>query len=365
MTTRVWAGRSLELLKPRRWSEKRPKFSMFLQKLSKKFINAFVTLLIIVIGIVIVILSFGVRVPLIHLPFGTNQTAQAAVVKPKVVIAPQQAVTTCSDSQADTLYTMCPTFSADYTNQQSGSINSNDFNVYTGAPVSNHEDEYYTDNAANIRVQDGALILEGQNQEDQGYDFTSAHVDTHGKEDFLYGKIVIRAQLPSGIGTWPAIWLLPSQPKYASLSPASDPDRYLNDGEIDVAEAVGTQPNIVYGVAHSLAYPENGTNRSYYSTIDLPTEYTAYQDYEVDWTPTSLTFSVNGQPYFTYKKVPGAGYQSWPFNQPFYLVMNLALGGTWAGSDTKQFPGNGIDKSALPASMKIQSVNYYSYTGPQ
>jgi len=169
--------------------------------------------------------------------------------------------------------------------------------------------------------------------------------------------------LPDGIGTWPAIWMMPSQPKYASLSPASDTNRYLNDGEMDIAESAGVQPHMVYGVAHSIAYPEGGPDNSYYSTVTVPDNNTVFHDYELDWTPTSLTFSVDGKPFYTYTKQAGADWHSWPFNQPFYLIVDLALGGTWAGNDRAQFPTDGVDKAALPASMQVQSINYYSYVG--
>ena len=167
--------------------------------------------------------------------------------------------------------------------------------------------------------------------------------------------------MPNGIGTWPSIWLLPSDPQYAKLSPSSDTTRYLNDGEIDIAEAVGIQPNTVYGVAHNVAYPENGVKGTYFNTTNVATEYSGYNSYELDWTPTSLTFSVNGQAYYTYTKKAGANWKSWPYNQPFYLVVNLALGGSWAGNN-KNYP-QGIDSSSLPASLNVQSIDYYPYTG--
>ena len=95
----------------------------------------------------------------------------------------------------------------------------------------------------------------------------------------------------------------------------------------------------------------------------VPGNYTSYNVYSLLWTPTSLTFEVNNKPFYTYTKNPGANYTTWPFDQPFYLIMNLALGGSWGGMDTAAFPGNGIDNSALPASLDIQSVYYYPYVG--
>jgi beta-glucanase (GH16 family) len=333
----------------------------FLRSLYKRSVSAFITFLVIVVGGLFLLSAFGVRLPL----FGDASSASGEPIEPRLVAAPTKK-TACESvyNQADSLFSTCPSFISDYSSQRKGTINSKHYNVFMGIPVANHEAQYYNDSADNLRVENGNLILEARNQPMNGYNFTSARIDTHGKEDFLYGKLVIRAKIPAGIGTWPAIWLLPSQPKYAGMTPNAS-NTHLNDGEIDIMEAIGTEPNMVYGIAHSLAYPEDGVNREYFDTIKIPDNNTAFHDYEVDWTPTSLTFKVDGQKYFTYSKKPNADWRSWPYDQPFYLVMNLALGGSWGGTATDKFPGNGVDKNALPASLKVQSVAYYSYIGPQ
>lgn len=345
------------------WTEVHSAFLANLKRRYKRCISAFVTLLVATASIALIAYACGLPVPFLRPLLTAAVPAQTAPTKPKLVRAVAAPKCTALQTQSDTLFTSCPSFSVDYSNMQKGSINKHDFNVYTGVPIANHEAEYYTGSSANLRVANGSLVLEALNQSKDGYHFTSSHIDTHGKEDFLYGKMIVRAKLPSGIGTWPAIWLLPSQPKYASQSPATDTSRYLNDGEIDIVEAVGTQPNVVYSVAHSLAYPEDGVNRAYFNTTEVPDDYTIYHNYELDWTPTSLTFSVDGQMYFTYIKKAGADWHSWPYDQPFYLVVNLAIGGSWGGTDTKDFPGDGVDTSALPATLNVQSINYYSYIG--
>jgi beta-glucanase (GH16 family) len=284
----------------------------------------------------------------------SNPSAQAA-------LAP-----TCTEPQSSIdgePFAACPSFSLNFETQPKGAINTKDFNIYTGEPVANQEVELYTNSPKNLQVENGNLELKAQNDPEQGFNYTSARIDTQGKEDFLYGRIVVRATLPDGIGAWPAIWMLSSNNKYESLSPPSDSSRYLNDGEIDIAESVGTQPNVVYGIAHSLAYPTNGPNRNYYATTTVPGNDSTPHDYAVDWTPTNLTFTVDGKAYFSINKQPGANYQSWPYDQPFYLILNLALGGTWGGTDRAQFPTDGVDPSSLPATMKVQSINYYPYTG--
>lgn len=78
-----------------------------------------------------------------------------------------------------------------------------------------------------------------------------------------------------------------------------------------------------------------------------------------------MTFEVNDKPYFTYTRQSGATYTTWPFDQPFYLIANLAMGGSWGGLDTADYPGTGINSSALPASLDIHSIYYYPYVGPK
>jgi beta-glucanase (GH16 family) len=362
------AGRSAAVLrKTHRKDASRFSFRALIRGVYHKLISLVLSVLAGLIFAVIVFLTFGIRTPLSWLPFNNTTTpVKQTTTNPKIVAAPTNPASSCPASQASNapLFATCPSFIVDYSGQNKGSVNKRYFNVYTGKPPANNEAELYTGSAQNLRVENGNLLLVAQNDPKQGYTYTSARVDTMGKEDFLYGKLIVRAKLPTSIGTWPAIWLLPSNPRYAGLSPASDNTRYLNDGEIDIAESVGVEPHIVYGVAHSLAYPEDGPNRNYYSTISLPDNDAVYHDYEVAWTPTSLTFSIDSHSYYTYTKAPDADYRSWPYDQPFYLVMNLALGGTWAGRDTAHFPGDGIDRSALPAAIKVQSVRYYSYLGP-
>jgi beta-glucanase (GH16 family) len=261
------------------------------------------------------------------------------------------------------LFASCPSFTQDYSSQKSGTVSSSIYNITTGEPEANQEAQLYTANAKNLRIQDGKLVLQAHNDPQQGFNYTSARIDTKGKKDFLYGKLVVRATLPTGVGTWPAIWMLPSQSKYAAQGSATDNNRYLNDGEIDIAESVGTEPHSVYGIAHSLAYPENGSNRGYYNVVKVPGNDTAFHDYELDWTPTNLTFSVDGKAFFSISKQAGADYHSWPYDQPFYLVLNLAIGGSWGGTDRVHFPTDGVNKQALPAALNVQSINYYPYIG--
>lgn len=284
---------------------------------------------------------------------------------PKKIKKTVPTTTVISPSQSNTLFSTYPSWSQNFTTDKSGKLSPKSWNVYVGAPPnSNNEAEYYTDNALNLHISGGALTLEATHQaEPQNYDYASALVNTQNKQSFLYGRIDITAKLPVGVGTWPAAWLLPSNNKYEDLSPASDSSRYLNGGEIDLIEEVGFDPDVDYGIVHSLSDLANPGGVGDYATVDVTDSSTTYNVYSLLWTPTSITFEVNNTPFYTYTREAGANYKTWPFDQPFYLILNLAIGGTWGGEDTSQFP-TGIDNAALPASMSISSIYYYPYVGP-
>ena len=270
-------------------------------------------------------------------------------------------------TQNNPLFATNASWVQDFTGKASGSVDPASWNVLVGpAENSNREQQYYTNDYANIRVEDGALRLIATKQaEPSGYQYGSARIETQGKQSFLYGRMDIVAKLPRGVGTWPAIWLLPANDVYQQKSPASNTLRYRNGGELDIMEAVGFQPNKIYGVAHNaLDFTSRNDGTGSFSTVNVPTSTTGFNKYTLLWTPTSLTFAVNDAPYFTFTRKAGADYTSWPFDQPFYLIVNLAMGGSWGGMDTAHFPGNGIDNSALPASLDIRSIYYYPYIGP-
>lgn len=269
-------------------------------------------------------------------------------------------------TQDNPLFASRPSWIQSFENQTSGLPDPTYWNVLVGpAENSNKEQQYYTDNFANLRIENGALrLIATQGPQPQGYKYGSARLETQGKQSFLYGRIDITAKLPKGVGTWPAVWLLPANDVYAKKSPAGDAFRYRNGGEIDIIEAVGHEPGVMYGITHTLAdatRKSDGTGS--YDTLKVPTASTDFNKYTLLWTPTTITFAVNDKAYYTYERQKGADYKSWPFDQPFYMIANLAMGGTWGGMDTAHFPGNGIDNKALPASLDIRSIYYYPYVG--
>jgi beta-glucanase (GH16 family) len=224
-----------------------------------------------------------------------------------------------------------------------------------GGGWGNGELQTYTSNTNNVGVANGMLTLQAlygsqtttttrgkkiRTTTTSGY--TSGKIKTLGKFNWQYGRVDVRAQLPTGVGSWPAIWMLPSGAKYGS--------QYLANGEIDIMEEVGADQNEIVGSAHSLAYnPSLGTTRNgvYY----VPTANTAFHTYSLEWNPEYLSYQVDGIEFYRVAN-DHTGYQSWPYDQPFYLILNLAVGGSWGGY-------KGVDTASMPWRFNIDYVRVY------
>jgi licheninase len=209
----------------------------------------------------------------------------------------------------------------------------------------NQELQYYTERTENARVEDGHLVIEARREDYQGNDYTSARMNSAAS--WTYGRFEIRAKLPSGRGTWPAIWMLASQEQYG--------DQYWPDnGEIDIMEHVGFDPDVVHATVHTEAYNHmQGTQRG--NSIRVDSARTAFNVYAVEWTPTMIRAFVNGQQYFLFERAPGATYRRWPFDQDFHLLLNIAVGGSWGGAE-------GGDSTIWPQQMVIDYVRVYERT---
>ncbi len=207
----------------------------------------------------------------------------------------------------------------------------------------NYELQYYTRRfPENVKVSNGLLTITASKENYKESNYTSARMVTRGKKDILYGRIEVCAQLPKGRGTWPAIWMLSSKL----------PRVYPDDGEIDIMEHVGYEEGIITGAAH---VKRNTTGTEIISNTGT----TAAQDatekfhvYGLIWTPTRLEWQVDGKTFYFYDKADRPAHH-WPFNKSFYLILNIAIGGTWGGKQ-------GIDDSVFPQSMKIDYVRVYS-----
>jgi beta-glucanase (GH16 family) len=284
--------------------------------------------------------------------------------------APIAVITPKSSPVTPNNFATTPAWSQNFTIMPNGPLSTSvwQFNIGNGGPSNpgwgNGEQEYYTNSTNNARIEDGNLIIEALNQSMGGVDYTSARITTTPSLNFTYGELDVIAKIPSGIGTWPAIWLLPSNGKYALTTAAGeqDPNNWLRDGEIDIMEATGSLPGQISSSAQSYTY-NPGNNNERVAVLNIDNDAAAFHDYELQWTPSSLIFLVDGTPYHTVTKSPTDTYLAWPYDQPFYLLLNIAMGGTEGGTDVQQFPPYGIDNSSGPWEMTVKSINYYPYTG--
>ena len=218
-----------------------------------------------------------------------------------------------------------------------------------GSGWGNKELQYYTDRRKeNARVENGRLIIEARRERFDKNDYTSARLVSKGKGDWTYGRFEVKAKLPSGRGTWPAIWMLPSGKSYGNGG-------WPDNGEIDIMEHVGFDPNIIHGSAHTKAYYHSiGTQKT--ARINVPGVSTGFNVYAVEWTANEIRWFVNDKQYFTFanerRTQSTADYRQWPFDKPFHMILNIAVGGTWGGAQ-------GVDESTWPQRMEIEYVRVY------
>lgn len=206
----------------------------------------------------------------------------------------------------------------------------------------NNERQHYTRDPKNVRVSRGKLIIEAHREASGERPYTSARIVSRGKGDWRYGRIEVRARLPRGRGTWPAIWMLPTDWKYGGW-PAS--------GEIDIMEHVGFDPGVVHGTIHCEKYNHLKQTQQE-GTVRVPDCQDNFHTYAVTWRPDQIDFLVDGQKYFGVTRNPADDFRGWPFDQRFHLVMNLAVGGNWGGRE-------GIDETIWPQRMEIDYVRVY------
>lgn len=206
----------------------------------------------------------------------------------------------------------------------------------------NNELQFYTGKRSNnARVRDGSLIIEARKELFAGRSYTSARLVTRGKASWRYGRIEIRADLPSGKGTWPAIWMLPVSKEYGG---------WPESGEIDIMEHVGHEPKRIYGSVHTKAYNHlEGTQKT--DTVSVPGVENTFHIYALEWNPDEIRWYVDGHQYGSFYN-HGNDYRTWPFDQPFYLVLNIAVGGNWGGVE-------GVDDAIWPQQMIIDYVRIY------
>ncbi len=205
----------------------------------------------------------------------------------------------------------------------------------------NHEKQYYSGpRAENAVVKDGKLVITARKESMSsapdwgGQLYTSSRMLTKGKADWTYGFFEIRAKLPCGQGTWPAIWMLGSQGEW----PAG--------GELDIMEHMGQDPTKIFSTVHTTSGSGgNGVG----GETRYPDMCTGFKSYQMLWTPTEIRFGVDGKQHAIYTN-KGQGAAQWPFDKPQFMILNVAIGGDLGGV---------IDDSIFPRQMEVDYVRVY------
>ncbi len=210
-----------------------------------------------------------------------------------------------------------------------------------GGGWGNNELQYYTDKLENAQVANGLLSVIAKKEDMGGRNYTSARLVSKGKGDFLYGRFEIKAKLPPGKGTWPAIWMLPTDWAYGG---------WPKSGEIDIMEHVGYDPNKVHMSVHTESY-NHSINTQKTATRTVEKAIGEFHVYRVDWTPYAIRGYIDGTLLFTFLN-ENKGYAGWPFDKKFHFLLNVAVGGNWGGQQ-------GVDDSVFPATMEIDYVRAY------
>ena len=208
----------------------------------------------------------------------------------------------------------------------------------------NNELQYYASGRLeNAAVRDGMLVITARREELRdapdwgGQRYTSSRLITRGRAEWTYGFFEVRAKMPCGRGTWPAIWMLGTG------------GRWPQDGEMDILEHTGRDPDRVFSTVHTTS-GSGGAGRGDGRT--LTTACTAFHDYQMLWKPDRLVFSVDGVVHFTYLN-PGTGTAAWPFDAPQFMILNIAIGGDLGGP---------VDDAIFPVEMQIEHVRVWQAT---
>lgn len=210
----------------------------------------------------------------------------------------------------------------------------------------NNEKQYYAeDRPENARIEDGALVIEARREtlskarfaDWGGQGYTSAKLVS--RKPYGYGFYEVRAKLPCGRGSWPAIWLLPTG------------GTWPQEGEIDIMEMVGWDANTIHATIHSGAFNHvKGTQRG--AQKKVPTACTEWHRYQLNWQPDAITIGIDDRAHMRVMNDQPGGKAAWPFNRPYDLILNLAVGGDWGGQ-------KGIDDQAFPQTMRVDYVRYW------
>ncbi|MEW2306459.1 ricin-type beta-trefoil lectin domain protein [Streptomyces sp. NPDC006655] len=278
----------------------------------------------------------------------------SAALVATAAVGPARAASASADAGAAAV-----TFSDTFDGPAGSAVDPSKWTTETGDNVNNHEREYYTSGTRNAALDgQGHLVITARKENPADYQcwygtcqYTSARLNTAGKFSARYGHVEARMKIPRGQGMWPAFWMLGDD--IGSVG-------WPNSGEIDVMENVGFEPSTVHGTIHGPGYSgSNGIGAAYSLPWGSPRSSEAesgggqafadgFHTFAVDWAPGSIKWSVDGTVYET-RTPADVGGNTWAFDKPFFLILNLAVGGYW--------PGDPDGSTSFPAQLVVDSVS--------
>ncbi|MEU0181737.1 RICIN domain-containing protein [Streptomyces sp. NPDC006207] len=245
------------------------------------------------------------------------------------------------------------TFADEFDGAAGSAVDGGKWQIETGDNVNNHERQYYTAGNRNAALDgQGHLVITARRENPAGYQcwygscqYTSARLNTSGRFTTTYGHVETRMKIPRGQGMWPAFWMLGNDIGNVGW-PAS--------GEIDIMENVGFEPGTVHGTIHGPDYFGSGGIGAGYTLPGGQAFADAFHTFAVDWSPDAISWSVDGTVY--QRRTPAdLGGRPWVFNKPFFVILNLAVGGYW--------PGDPDGSTAFPQQLVVDYVRVTTSDG--
>ncbi|WP_256107017.1 ricin-type beta-trefoil lectin domain protein [Streptomyces sp. ODS05-4] len=246
------------------------------------------------------------------------------------------------------------TFEDTFDGPAGSAVNGSRWQTETGDNVANHERQFYTAGNANAALNgQGQLAITARRENPGNYqcwygrcEYTSARLNTAGRFTTTYGRVEARMKVPRGQGMWPAFWMLGNDIGQVG---------WPNSGEIDIMENVGFEPRTVHGTLHGPGYSGSGGIGAGYTLPGGQNFADAFHTFAVDWSPGAITWSVDGTVY--QRRTPAdLGGRQWVFDKPFFLILNLAVGGYW--------PGDPDGSTAFPQQLLVDHVRVSTSDGP-
>jgi beta-glucanase (GH16 family) len=245
-------------------------------------------------------------------------------------------------------------WSDEFDGKDGSSVNKNKWvSEIGGGKWGNNESEYYTARLKNASIRDGNLVITAREEKYTGadkktWDYTSARLKTAGKFSQVYGRFEARIKIPYGQGIWPAFWMLGTD---------IDKSGWPACGEIDVMENIGKEPSMVHGTIHGPGYSGGDGIGSAYSLPDSRGFSDSFHVFAVEWEPKAIRFYVDDARYSTRTPAELPAGRKWVYDHPFFLILNLAVGGDW--------PGYPDATTVFPQAMQVDYVRVYRKPDPK